>query len=116
MKTNNTKAMTRANAAAVAAMRAHEMPSASMPSPDRLLNKKQVLERVGVSYVTVWKWMGDGKFPQSRLVGRQIFWFESEIAAWIANRPVRGRAATTPIRAKDPEATLQNLPKIGGAA
>ena len=70
MKTNNVKAMTRANAAAVAAMPTHEMSSASVPPPDRLLNKRLVLERVGVSYVTVWKWMGAGKFPQRRLVGR----------------------------------------------
>ena len=50
------------------------------------------------------------------VLGRQVFWLESEIAAWIANRPVRGRAAPTLIRAADPEATLQNLLKIGGAA
>jgi prophage regulatory protein len=115
MKTTNVKAMTRANAAAVAAMPAH-MPSASVPPFDRLLNKRQVLERVGVSYVTIWKWMSDGKFPQRRLVGRRIFWLESEIAAWISNRPVRGRAARTPIRAADPEPTLQTLRKMGGAA
>jgi predicted DNA-binding transcriptional regulator AlpA len=103
MKTNNAKAMARANAAAVAAMPAHETP-AFVPQLDRLLNKKQVLERVGVSYVSIWKWMRDGKFPQSRLVGRQIFWLESEIAAWIANRPVRGGAART----------LRNLPPVVG--
>jgi predicted DNA-binding transcriptional regulator AlpA len=113
MKANNAKAMTRANAAAVAAMPAH-MPSATVPPLDRLLNKRLVLERVGVSYVTIWKWMGDGKFPQRRLVGRQIFWLESEITAWIASRPVRGRAAPTLIRSGYPEATLQNLRKIGG--
>jgi predicted DNA-binding transcriptional regulator AlpA len=114
MKKIDTKAMTRANAAAVAAMPTHHMASAPIPPLDRLLNKRQVLARVGVSYVTIWKWMNDGRFPQRRLVGRQVFWLESEIAAWIANRPVRGSAARTAIRVADPETTLQ-LSKIGGA-
>jgi predicted DNA-binding transcriptional regulator AlpA len=115
MKTNNTRAMTRANAAAVAAM-PEQMPSASVPPCDRLLSKRAVLERVGVSYVTVWKWMGDGKFPQRRLVGRQVFWLESEIGAWIANRPIRGWRVQTPVCAPNPEATPANLPEFGGAA
>jgi predicted DNA-binding transcriptional regulator AlpA len=104
MKTSNVEAMTRANAAAVAAMPAHE-PPASVPPLDRLLYKMEVVERVGVTYVTLWKWMGAGKFPQRRLVGRRIAWLESEIAVWISNRPVRGVA--------DPEA---NVPSFRGRA
>jgi hypothetical protein len=31
--------------------------------PVRLLSKLEVLDRVGVTYPTIWSWMGDGLFP-----------------------------------------------------
>ncbi len=36
---------------------------------DRLISKLQVLDRVGVSYPTLWQWMRQGKFPRSRELG-----------------------------------------------
>jgi prophage regulatory protein len=62
---------------------------------DRLLDKKQVLERVPVSGTTLWSWVKKGEFPQPRtLTGGQgrthrVAWVESEVVEWIKSRPVR---------------------------
>lgn len=61
----------------------------NLPSPARLISKPEVLERVGVTYPTIWAWMRQGKFPRSRELGGKIAWIESEVNEWIANRPVR---------------------------
>jgi predicted DNA-binding transcriptional regulator AlpA len=47
-----------------------------------------------VSYVTLWTWCRDGKFPLAReLAGdakrNNIVWIESEVHAWMANRRQR---------------------------
>jgi predicted DNA-binding transcriptional regulator AlpA len=57
--------------------------------PERLLSKHQVLDRVGLSYPTVWLWMREGRFPASRDLGGRVCWLESEISEWIAALPVR---------------------------
>jgi predicted DNA-binding transcriptional regulator AlpA len=55
-----------------------------------LLNKKQVIDRVGVSFPTIWKWMRAGKFPRARTVGDlKSVWLESEVEAWMSALPVR---------------------------
>jgi prophage regulatory protein len=51
--------------------------------PPRLLNKKHLLQRVPLSYVTIWKMMKLGKFPRSHRIGGRVFWLEAEISAWI---------------------------------
>ena len=58
------------------------------PRP-QLLSKREVLERVGLTYVTLWKWMQQGKFPRSREVGGKIAWLEGEIDTWIEDLPVK---------------------------
>lgn len=57
--------------------------------PPRLISKPEVLDRVGVSYPTIWQWMREGKFPRSRDLGGKSAWVEAEINHWIATRPVR---------------------------
>jgi predicted DNA-binding transcriptional regulator AlpA len=54
----------------------------------RLLTKRQVLARVPVSFVTLWHWMQQGKFPRARKVGGKTCWFESEINAWLEALPL----------------------------
>jgi prophage regulatory protein len=54
----------------------------------KLLSRKDVLERVPLSYPTIWKMMRDGKFPRSREIGGKAAWIESELNAWITERPV----------------------------
>ena len=57
--------------------------------PLRLLDKKQVTNRVGVSFPTIWKMMRAGKFPRARTVGDlKSVWLESEVEAWMAALPL----------------------------
>src|SRR5262245_52800816 len=42
----------------------------------RLLTKPEMLARVRVTYPTIWKWMREGTFPRSRIVGNKSMWFE----------------------------------------
>lgn len=55
----------------------------------RLIPKSEMLDRVGVSYPTVWRWMRDGSFPRGVAVGTRTFWRSDEIDAWIAALPLR---------------------------
>lgn len=51
---------------------------------DRMLNLAQVRERAGgVSASTIYRWMGDNRFPKARRVGvTAVRWLESEVAEW----------------------------------
>jgi predicted DNA-binding transcriptional regulator AlpA len=57
--------------------------------PVRLLSRKEVLERVGLTYPTLWAWMQKGDFPRARDLGGKIAWIESEIEKWINELPIR---------------------------
>jgi prophage regulatory protein len=59
-------------------------------APVRLLDKRHVVDRVGVSFPTIWKWMRAGKFPRARQIGDlKSVWIESEVEAWITALPLR---------------------------
>jgi prophage regulatory protein len=49
---------------------------------ERLMSKAEVLALVGVSFVTLWKWMRAGKFPRSRVVGGKVMWWAPDIEQW----------------------------------
>ena len=53
----------------------------------RLLSRREVIDRVPLSYPTIWAMMVRGEFPRSREIGGKCAWLESEIDNWIANRP-----------------------------
>ena len=55
----------------------------------RLPSKYEVIDRVGVTYVTLWKWMREGKFPRSRELHGKSAWIASEVEEWIQARPIR---------------------------
>lgn len=56
----------------------------------RLLSKAELIERLGgITFVTVWKWMREGRFPASRSLGGKSVWIEAEVEAWIKKLPVR---------------------------
>ena len=55
----------------------------------RFIFKGDVLERVGVSYPCLWRWMRDGKFPVALEVGGRCAWLESDIDEWMQSRPLR---------------------------
>src|SRR3954451_16570257 len=56
-------------------------PAAASPIPavKRFVFKGDVLERIGVSYPCLWRWMRDGKFPVALEVGGRCAWLESDI-------------------------------------
>jgi prophage regulatory protein len=55
----------------------------------RLLSKDDVLDKVGVSYPTIWKLMREGTFPRSVVVGGKVAWLEHEVDEFIAKLPRR---------------------------
>jgi len=57
--------------------------------PDRLILKPEVLERVGVTFGTIWTWMRDGRFPLARQLGGKTVWYESEVDEWLKSRPFK---------------------------
>jgi predicted DNA-binding transcriptional regulator AlpA len=54
----------------------------------RLLDRHEVCAIVGVSYVTLWNWMREGRFPRSRVAGGKVKWLESEINDWVNSLPL----------------------------
>jgi predicted DNA-binding transcriptional regulator AlpA len=61
--------------------------AACEPLGVRLLSKAEVLAVVNVSYPALWKWMREGKFPRSRLVGHKSMWLSTDLALWLTNLP-----------------------------
>jgi predicted DNA-binding transcriptional regulator AlpA len=63
--------------------------------PIRLLTKKEVCERVRLTFPTIWKRMRDGTFPRTREMNFdeqgqiKAVWLEHEIEAWMLGLPVR---------------------------
>jgi predicted DNA-binding transcriptional regulator AlpA len=55
----------------------------------KLIGKSTVLERVPVTYPTIWSLMKKGLFPRSRILGGKICWLESEIDQWMEELPKR---------------------------
>ena len=55
----------------------------------RILSKAEVIERVGLTFVSIWRQMREGKFPPARSVGGKSVWIEAEIEAWIKALPLR---------------------------
>jgi prophage regulatory protein len=61
-----------------------------MPSPatphDRILRKRDVLDRVPWSVTTLWRRVNDGSFPKPIRIGKGLTgWFESEVMRWMAD-------------------------------
>jgi predicted DNA-binding transcriptional regulator AlpA len=55
----------------------------------RLLSKGDVMDKVGVTYPTIWKLMREGAFPRSVVIGGKVLWVEAEIDEYIARLPRR---------------------------
>jgi predicted DNA-binding transcriptional regulator AlpA len=69
---------------------ADDLPLVHAPKqPSRFVYKAEVCDRIGVTYVSIWRWMQAGTFPASREVGGQVAWLAEEIENWIATRPTR---------------------------
>jgi predicted DNA-binding transcriptional regulator AlpA len=57
--------------------------------PVRLIFKRELLERVGLSFPTIWKMMQQGRFPRARVIGGKSVWIESEVDDFLAALPLR---------------------------
>jgi predicted DNA-binding transcriptional regulator AlpA len=51
----------------------------------RLMHRGEVLDAVGKSYPTIWKWMREGRFPRSVVIGGGVAWYEHEVHEWLAS-------------------------------
>ena len=49
----------------------------------RLLSSEQVAKKLGVCSKSLYRWMEQGKFPQSIRLGHMHRWRESDIEQWI---------------------------------
>jgi len=76
-------------------------------SGNRWLDRRRLLEKVPLSYPTIWKQMKRGEFPAPVVVGFKNFWAEDEVDAYLAGRPRRDcypqPTATTPLREANDE-------------
>jgi prophage regulatory protein len=60
---------------------------------DRILRRREVLDRVGVGQSTLYDWMNRGAFPRPVALGsKMVGWRDSDVTAWIERREVRGAA------------------------
>ena len=56
---------------------------------DKLLNREQVAEAVGLSVPSLYRLMAKGHFPRPLKIGlRAVRWRESDIREFIESRPV----------------------------
>lgn len=57
-------------------------------TPTRLIRRREVQARVGLSRSSIYALMADKRFPAPvRLSERAIAWREEDIEAWISSRP-----------------------------
>ena len=57
--------------------------------PSRLISKRELLQRVPLSFPTIWKLMRQDKFPRARVIGGKSFWFEQGIDTFLGTLPLR---------------------------
>ena len=66
----------------------------------RILNSNEVVKKIGLSEVTIWRRERAGLFPKRiNLSERRVGWVESEIEDWLNSRP-RGICAAPVMRAE----------------
>lgn len=58
---------------------------ASNTAPMRYIRLPEVLDRTGASWITIYRWEKQGRFPRRRKLGhRLVGWVEAEVDAWCA--------------------------------
>jgi prophage regulatory protein len=63
------------------------MENASRHQGKKVLRKREVFNRIGLSQSTVYRMEKDGKFPKRIQISVQcVGWIESEVDAWIEQR------------------------------
>jgi prophage regulatory protein len=58
--------------------------------PTKYLRQTEVLDRVGVSWITLLRWERQNQFPKRRkLSPKTVAWVEAEVEEWCATRAAR---------------------------
>ncbi len=52
----------------------------------RLIGFKELLERIPYARASIYRLMGEGKFPKSVKLGRSVAWVESEVSDWMQEK------------------------------
>ena len=65
------------------------MSTSPLPRPRRYIDKRQLLKKVPLSYVSIWKRMKSGEFPAPYVHGNKNNWDEDEVDSYLASRPRR---------------------------
>ncbi|OQR35334.1 hypothetical protein BWR15_15490 [Pseudomonas sp. T] len=53
----------------------------------RIMRLKEVIHVCGIGRSTIYLWMSEGRFPQSRQIGgRAVGWDSKEIERWVSQR------------------------------
>jgi prophage regulatory protein len=65
-------------------------PAERLPAPDRILRRKEVEHRIGLSCSALYRRIAAGTFPAPLdLGGNAVGWRESTIEHWLDTRPAR---------------------------
>lgn len=63
----------------------------------RFLRLNEVQERVGLGRTSIYKMMGEGKFPKPvNTLGRTVAWIDSEVDEWMMDRIDEKRGLSVP--------------------
>jgi prophage regulatory protein len=55
---------------------------------ETIYRKRELLEGLQISSVTLWRWVRAGHFPKPLKLGpNTVGWLKSEVTAWIEARP-----------------------------
>lgn len=53
----------------------------------RVIRLKEVIHRTGLGRSTIYRWMGEGRFPKTiKLGGHSVAWVEQDIDRWLKER------------------------------
>ena len=53
----------------------------------RFLRISEVLDRVGVSRPTIYRWVASGEFPKQIAIGaNSVVWLESDVTKWMEDQ------------------------------
>ena len=71
-------------------------------TPRKIIDSKELNERVPRSRVQRWRDIKAGKFPAPIEIGpNKLGWYEDEVDAWLASRPRRTYGAEAPYKAEE---------------
>lgn len=56
----------------------------------KIININELVNILGVSKTTLWRWRKEGDFPEPIILGKNIIvWKESQIEEWLNNKKIK---------------------------